>query len=564
MAAPQLPPCGKPHNSTSQSLITADTLTVWAKTGRTHRYPCGGGLYFQTKPISASWVFRFRFGGARKAMGLGAFPEVGLVAARERAGRARVALREGRDPIAERAAARGRFVREASASDGGAGGVLRPPAAQAVPSTVSLTMQQWVHLYGDPDDEQVCRNAQGDMRRIDEILLRSMLMRMLVRAELFRRGFPNAGRVPLVDIPPAFWEFSADPGLPPLMAAKLKLYHQDYLKRGDTATALVLARLAESIARKLWEDVKRRKRPPPGRGGPFDSSRTVYGGKDPRPTVLVDLYRDPDTRPDLLRLLAQASNESETVTLQQARAWLEFAADHECWERQRIVADLLAKLAERATRPDEGTIAEIERRGREALDEGRAADVLREHGLPDKAAVHARQAVKHLWCAQKLAKEWSPNATELVRAVRGELSWQIGGLGHSGGIATKLVAAALNSKPISRFLARPRVKKSKKDRLTQAKSRPSRNTPSAPRRVPERARALLRQQLADGPKPKALIEAAAEAAEIPERSLLAAASALGVRTQRGQWWLEGASRVGEWGSLRAATKSRPKSAASRS
>jgi hypothetical protein len=38
----------------------------------------------------------------------------------------------------------------------------------------------------------------------------------------------------------------------------------------------------------------------------------------------------------------------------------------------------------------------------------------------------------------------------------------------------------------------------------------------------------------NGPKP-----AAAEAAEIPERSLIAAADKLSVRTQRGQWWLLG-------------------------
>jgi hypothetical protein len=43
------------------------------------------------------------------------------------------------------------------------------------------------------------------------------------------------------------------------------------------------------------------------------------------------------------------------------------------------------------------------------------------------------------------------------------------------------------------------------------------------------------------PKPALafLGKAAAEAAEIPERSLIAAADALGVRTQRGQWWLPG-------------------------
>jgi hypothetical protein len=41
----------------------------------------------------------------------------------------------------------------------------------------------------------------------------------------------------------------------------------------------------------------------------------------------------------------------------------------------------------------------------------------------------------------------------------------------------------------------------------------------------------------NGPKPEALIEAAPEAAEIPERALIVAADALGVRTRRGQSWL---------------------------
>jgi hypothetical protein len=58
-------------------------------------------------------------------------------------------------------------------------------------------------------------------------------------------------------------------------------------------------------------------------------------------------------------------------------------------------------------------------------------------------------------------------------------------------------------------------------------------------RPSERALALVRDQLKHGPKPAAQIEAAAEAAAIPERSLIAAASSLGVRTQRGQWWIPG-------------------------
>lgn len=54
-----------------------------------------------------------------------------------------------------------------------------------------------------------------------------------------------------------------------------------------------------------------------------------------------------------------------------------------------------------------------------------------------------------------------------------------------------------------------------------------------------RARALVREQLKDGPRAGAEIEAAADAAAIPARSLIAAASALGVRTRRGEWWLPG-------------------------
>jgi hypothetical protein len=51
--------------------------------------------------------------------------------------------------------------------------------------------------------------------------------------------------------------------------------------------------------------------------------------------------------------------------------------------------------------------------------------------------------------------------------------------------------------------------------------------------VLRRARELLRGQLSSGPKPGAQIEAAAEVLDIPPRSLIAAADALGVRTQRG-------------------------------
>lgn len=62
-----------------------------------------------------------------------------------------------------------------------------------------------------------------------------------------------------------------------------------------------------------------------------------------------------------------------------------------------------------------------------------------------------------------------------------------------------------------------------------------------PRRpyVSSKARALLPEHPAHGPRLGAHIEAAVEAAGLTERALLSAADALGVRTQRGPWWLPG-------------------------
>ena len=83
-------------------------------------HPVGGvaGLMLQVKDSGAkSWVLRYATGATstsktgkvyptRRDLGLGAFPEVGLADARERAREAREKLRQGIDPIVERQAAR--------------------------------------------------------------------------------------------------------------------------------------------------------------------------------------------------------------------------------------------------------------------------------------------------------------------------------------------------------------------------------------------------------------------------------------------------------------------------
>jgi hypothetical protein len=95
----------------------------------------------------------------------------------------------------------------------------------------------------------------------------------------------------------------------------------------------------------------------------------------------------------------------------------------------------------------------------------------------------------------------------------------------------------------------PRAERQRKDRRGQnghADSAPVciEDRPLSPKRRgrPPRVRqaqALLQEQLADGPKPGVLVEAAAEKADIAKAELIGATDALGVRCRRGQWWLPG-------------------------
>jgi hypothetical protein len=235
--------------------------------------------------------------------------------------------------------------------------------------------------------------------------------------------------------------FSAHRDLPPLMAAELKARHQALLERGDTATARVLAGLTANAAPAMLRELKRRS----------PSTRDYL-----HPAVLVGIWADPQFRPKLRQLLRKAlKNQQSDLTWRDVRTWLQFAADHEGKHREFLMVNLLANLAEQATRPDERYVAKIASRAREAADEWRASEALYALGLPNQAGQHKRRASMHLWCARNLAREWTPDAEPLILAVRGALSWQIGFLGY--GIAAKLVGAALN-RPVTRRHARYLVK----------------------------------------------------------------------------------------------------------
>ena len=80
----------------------------------------------------------------------------------------------------------------------------------------------------------------------------------------------------------------------------------------------------------------------------------------------------------------------------------------------------------------------------------------------------------------------------------------------------------------------PEPKRVRRKRKRKPGAPPASMSNPAQRSQPsERARALVRERLADGPKPGWEIEAAAEAAAIPEHALIAAADELGVVTARG-------------------------------
>lgn len=72
-------------------------------------YGDGGQLFLRVKPNgSKSWVFIYQWRRKRREMGLGVFPDVSVAKARTKAADARELLADGKDPIGERDAEKGR------------------------------------------------------------------------------------------------------------------------------------------------------------------------------------------------------------------------------------------------------------------------------------------------------------------------------------------------------------------------------------------------------------------------------------------------------------------------
>jgi integrase len=99
----------------------------------------GGNLYFRIAPGGAcGWIFRFTIQGRVRDMGLGAYPEISLAAARRIAAECRELVKKGTDPIVRRRADR---------------------AAQRVAAAKSLTFDDCAREYIN-DHEAGWRNAK--------------------------------------------------------------------------------------------------------------------------------------------------------------------------------------------------------------------------------------------------------------------------------------------------------------------------------------------------------------------------------------------------------------------
>jgi integrase len=116
-----------------------------------------------TEALTASWILRAMIGGKRSDLGLGAYPEVSLANARERAARAREQIRDGIDPRQAR--------RDAAAA-------LRAALARA------LTFKEAA---------QACHESKA-------VEFRNAKHRMDWLSSLERHAFPTIGSLPVADL----------------------------------------------------------------------------------------------------------------------------------------------------------------------------------------------------------------------------------------------------------------------------------------------------------------------------------------------------------------------------
>ena len=95
--------------------LSDTTLKALKKAGTPGLHHDGAGLFFRVASKSAcSWLYRYMLDGRAREMGLGAYPEISLSAARGAAGEARELKAKGIDPIDTRDSARALKIADAA------------------------------------------------------------------------------------------------------------------------------------------------------------------------------------------------------------------------------------------------------------------------------------------------------------------------------------------------------------------------------------------------------------------------------------------------------------------
>lgn len=85
------------------------------KAAKAGRHGDGRGLFLYVKPSGTrSWMLRYQVQGRRRDLGLGAYPDVTLAMARERATEARQLIANGEDPIAKKQRAKPKTFKDAA------------------------------------------------------------------------------------------------------------------------------------------------------------------------------------------------------------------------------------------------------------------------------------------------------------------------------------------------------------------------------------------------------------------------------------------------------------------
>lgn len=140
-----------------KGLLSDLQIRHWIKAGQPLAKTDGNGLTFTlSESGTACWVLRFRFGGRRRELSIGRYPDVGPADARGIATIKRAEVMQGKNPAAEKQKAKISAITQAAAPDADKGRVETvaqrahaPPEQVNHPHTLGYGCSQRGTVYGE-------------------------------------------------------------------------------------------------------------------------------------------------------------------------------------------------------------------------------------------------------------------------------------------------------------------------------------------------------------------------------------------------------------------------------